>query len=189
MARRSPEPPPEVDDPQADPEQVARTILLRRLEIAPRTRAQLARTLQERAVPDDVASRVLDRFEEVGLIDDRTFARMWVESRHGSRGLAPRALRNELRLKGVADDVIDDAVALIDRESELEAARAVAARKARSVAGLPRPTQIRRLSGALARKGYGPGLAAQVVREALAALEHDEDAAGDGSGGHWAGDA
>ena len=182
MARRIQEPPPEVDDPQADPEQVARTILLRRLEAAPRTRAQLARTLQERGVPDDVAGRVLDRFEEVGLIDDRTFARMWVESRQGARGLAPRALRSELRLKGVADDLIDEAVSTIDRESELEAARRIAARKARSVAGLPRPTQVRRLSGALARKGYGPGIAAHVVREALDALELGDDAADDVEG-------
>ena len=171
MARRVHEPPQEVDDAPADPDQVARTILLRRLEAAPRTRAQLARTLHDRGVPDDVAARVLDRFVEVGLIDDRSFARMWVESRQGSRGLAPRALRSELRLKGVPDELIDEAVASIDRESELEAARAVAQRKARTVAGLPRATQMRRLSGALARKGYGPGLTAQVVRETLDDLE------------------
>ena len=53
-------------------------------------------------------------------------------------------------------------------EDELAAAREVAARKARSVVGLPRGTQVRRLSGALARKGYGAALTAQVVREALA---------------------
>lgn len=170
MRRGVHEPPPEADDAPADPDRVARTILLRQLSAAPRTRGQLARTLDGRGVPDEVADRVLDRFEEVGLIDDRAFARMWVESRQASRGLAPRALRRELTSKGVPDDIVAEALSTIGRESELGAARAVAARKARSVSGLPRPTQMRRLSSALARKGYGPGLVAQVVRETLDAM-------------------
>ena len=165
------DPPGDHVDPPADPEQVARTILLRRLEAAPRTRAELATTLRERNVPDEVALRVLDRFEEVGLIDDRVFARMWVESRQRGRSLSGRALRSELRRKGVADELIVEALDLVSPEDELAAARTVAASKARSVRGLPRATQVRRLSGALARKGYGPGLCAQVVREALADAE------------------
>jgi len=137
----------------------------------------LATTLRECNVPEDVASRVLDRFEEVGLIDDRIFARMWVESRQRTRGLSGRALQMELRSKGVADDLIADALSSVSHEDEFAAARAVAERKLRSVAGLPRSTQIRRLSGVLARKGYGGGLAAQVVREVL-----DESAADAGDG-------
>ncbi len=154
-------------NPPADPERVARTILLRRLEGAPRTRAQLATTLRQRDVPDDVAVRVLTRFEEVGLINDEAFARMWVESRQRARHLAPRALRMELHQRGLAADTIDAALATLDPDDELDAAREVAHRKARSVAGLPEATQVRRLTGALARKGYGPGLASAVVREVL----------------------
>ena len=60
--------------PEPDPESVARTILLRRLAAAPRTRAQLAADLAARDVPGDAAERVLDRFTEVGLIDDAAFA-------------------------------------------------------------------------------------------------------------------
>jgi regulatory protein len=165
------DPPEDADGPPADPEQVARTILLRRLESAPRTRAELTATLRERQVPDDVAQRVLDRFEEVGLIDDLAFARMWVESRQRGRLLSSRALRAELRRKGVPDALVDEALHVVTAEDELGAAREIAARKARSVVGLPRSTQVRRLSGALARKGYSPSVTAQVVREALANLD------------------
>ncbi len=168
-------PPESLPDSPADPEQVARTILLRRLDAAPRTRSELATTLRERNVPDDVAQRVLDRCEEVGLIDDRLFARMWVESRQRARSLSGRALRSELRRKGIRDEWIDEALEQVGPEDERDAARAVAASKARSVVGLPRATQVRRLSGALARKGYGPGLTAQVVREALEAGEYEGD--------------
>jgi regulatory protein len=169
------DPPEDLEGSPADPEQVARTILLRRLEAAPRTRSELASTLWERNVPDEVAVRVLDRFEEVGLIDDRMFARMWVESRQRSRNLSGRALRSELHRKGIADELIDEALAQVSAEDELAGAREVAARKARSLTGLPRATQVRRLSGALARKGYGPGLSAQVVRELLDAADPADD--------------
>ncbi|MCU0283390.1 MAG: recombination regulator RecX [Candidatus Nanopelagicales bacterium] len=184
MARRAPEPPADFEGPQADPEQVARTILLRRLEVAPRTRSQLAATLAQRGVPEDVATRVLDRFEEVGLVDDATFARLWVQSRQAGRGLSSAALRQELRRRGVVDALIDEALAQVDPEDELAAARALVARRLPSVAGLPRATQVRRLTGALARKGYGAGLAFGVVREMLDDADQEQDGLGelDGDG-------
>ena len=120
-----------------------------------------------------MASSVLDRFEEVGLIDDRLFARMWVDSRQAGRQLSVRALRAELGTRGVAPEAIAEAVESVSDEDELEAARAVAMRRARSVAGLPRATQVRRLSGALARKGYGPTLSGRVVQEVLDGVVDD----------------
>ena len=69
--------------------------------------------------------------------------------------------------------MIDEALELVSPEAELSAAREVATRRARSLVGLPRATQVRRLSGALARKGYGAALTAQVVREALAGTDGD----------------
>ena len=176
MPRVAAEPPPDVaPGPDADPAQVARTIVLRRLEAAPRTRGELARTLRERGVPDDVAGGVLDRFEEVGLVDDRMFARMWVESRHAGRGLSARALRAELLRKGVDPEIVSEAVAAVSDADEVAAATALARRKARSLQGLPTATQVRRLAGALARKGYGPGVASRVVREVLDGRDDDDD--------------
>jgi regulatory protein len=155
--------------PPGDPEQVARLILLRRLEAAPRTRAELAATLAQRGVPDDVAERVLDRFVEVGLIDDQLFADMWVQSRHAGRLLSRRALRQELMRRGIDPEDAASALSGVSDEQERAAAQALAQRKARSTKGLPQPVRLRRLAGALARRGYPPGLAHAVVREVLAA--------------------
>ncbi|MDQ1604924.1 MAG: regulatory protein [Actinomycetota bacterium] len=157
--------------PEPDPDSVARTILLRKLTAAPRTRAQLADDLRRREVPDDVAERALDGFVEVGLIDDAAFARSWVTSRASSRGLSRSALRQELRRRGVADETVAAAVEQIADEDEMSAARALVHRRMRTSsagAGLPADVRMRRLSGLLARKGYSSGVALQVVREALA---------------------
>jgi regulatory protein len=162
------------DDP-GDPEAVARAICLRALTGAPKTRKQLADLLTKRSVPDDAATAVLDRFTEVGLIDDAAFARMWVNSRQAGRGLARRALSAELRAKGVAPEVAADAVQSVDDEDERAAARRLVGRKLPGMRRLDRATATRRLIAMLARKGYGGGLAAAVVREALDGEAADED--------------
>ncbi len=152
---------------EADQEGIARAIVLRMLERQPRTRAELARGMARRGVPEDAATAVLDRFTDVGLIDDAAFAAAWVDSRHAGRGLARRALSAELRQRGVAPDVIDEAVAAVTHDDEEAAARALVRRRLPSVARLPRETQLRRLTGMLARKGFAQGLAVRVVRDAV----------------------
>jgi regulatory protein len=155
--------------PDADPESAARGIVLRKLTAAPRTRAQLAGDLAARSVPEEVADRVLDRFTEVGLVDDAAFAESWVRSRHAGRGLSRRALRHELRQKGVDDETADAAVQEIHPDDEVAAATALVAGRLAVTRRLPTEARVRRLVGMLARKGYPSGVALRVVRDALAA--------------------
>jgi regulatory protein len=163
-------PPPEDGEalgPDADPESVARTILLDQLTGRARSRRELADKLAKRNVPDDVASRLLDRFEQVGLVDDTAFAHSWVQGRHAARGLAPRALAQELRRKGVPDEVVQEAVAQLGGDELDETARTLVRRKLRSLERFDDATKTRRLVGMLARKGYAPGHAFAVVRQEL----------------------
>ncbi|MFC5816785.1 recombination regulator RecX [Nonomuraea harbinensis] len=153
--------------PPADPEAVARAICLRLLTMAPKTRAQLAEAMRKREVPDEVAESVLDRFTELGLINDEAFAEAWVDSRHHGRGLAKRALANELRHRGVDQETVKDAVERLDPDQEEETARRLVERKLPSTRSLDSKVRTRRLAGMLARKGYPPGLSFRVIREAL----------------------
>jgi regulatory protein len=186
------------DTPNADPASVARTIALRKLTVAPRTRAQLADALARGGVPDDVTDVTLDRFEELGLVDDEEFARQWARTRQAGRGLARRALAYELRQRGVEDEVVRNALDDPDLEDELETARALVRKRlagsglgspsryglgptarqglpstARSGSDAGRDRQVRRLLGLLARKGYSAGVAARAVREVLTELSGD----------------
>jgi regulatory protein len=168
-----------VESERDDPESVARLICLQLLTAAPRTQAELATALRRRGVPADAAQAVLSRFAEVKLIDDAMFARAWVESRHHGRGLAGRALREELRRKGVGQEDIASALAELDPDQELATARELIARRLPGTRGQPGPARMRRLVGLLARKGYPAGLAYRVVREAL---EHEAAGAGRAAG-------
>jgi regulatory protein len=163
-------PPPE--DPQsvradADPEAVARAIVLRQLGMAPRSRAQLEKKLRERGCDDDVAKRVLDRMTEVGLVDDEAYAEMLVRSKQASRGLARRALAHELHKHGIDDDLAQEALGDVGAAQERAKAEELVAKKLRTMHGLPPDVQARRLAGMLARKGYPGDIAWPVVRDAV----------------------
>ena len=153
----------------ADPAARAREICLRLLTLAPRTRTELASALRSRGIPAAAADEVLERFADVGLIDDAAFARAWVESRHYSRGLAGRALTMELKRRGIEDEEIREAVAGLGPDAEAATAKRLVEQKLASTVGLPPEARTRRLAGMLARKGYPPGLAFRVIREAMEA--------------------
>jgi len=164
-----PPPDPVQEGPDADQESVARTILLDALTGRARSRQELADRLRKKDVPDGLATRLLDRFEEVGLVDDPAFARSWIASRQPGKGLARRALAQELRRKGVDDEVAREALDEIDPDDEERAARSLVRKKLRSLRSVDEATATRRLAGMLARKGYSPGLAYAVVRDELGA--------------------
>jgi regulatory protein len=151
------------DDGEPDPESVAKAIALRLLTGAPRSRQQLAAALARRDVPGDVATRVLDRFTEVGLIDDAEYARMLVRSKHESRGLASRALAVELRRTGIDDEIASAALAGVDADVEESTARELVRRRWRP--GMDPVVQSRRMLAMLGRKGYPSGLSRRVVAQ------------------------
>ena len=155
------------DEIERDPTGYARQVCLQLLEIGPRTRKELADALAKKGVPEEAADEVLGRFTEVGIIDDALFASMWVSSRHRGRGLAGRALSQELRRKGVNDETIRDAVAELAPDQEAETARGLVRRKLPGTRSLATEARVRRLAGMLARKGYGAGLAFRIVKEEL----------------------
>ncbi|MGO1973359.1 MAG: RecX family transcriptional regulator [Propionibacteriaceae bacterium] len=155
------------DGPEADPESVARTIVLRKLTAQDRTRAELADALRAKDVPDAVSDRVLDRMEQVGLVDDARFAEAWVRSRQQRRSMSAMALRRELNRKGVDPELTDAAMAQVDPDDEYTAALALAERKFGSMGELAPDVVKRRLAGVLARRGFSSGLVWRVVREVL----------------------
>ncbi|WP_295702320.1 regulatory protein RecX [Lapillicoccus sp.] len=169
--------PADLPDPvQPDGEDEARQIVLNQLTLGPRTRKQLADKLRERDYDADVAARVLDRMSAVGLVDDAAFAETVVRTKQAGRGLSKRALAQELRWKGVDDDVVAETLGSIDDESERARAEELVARKIRAMGGLEPHVQSRRLQGMLARKGYPSSVIYAVVRDAVnGAPEHQRD--------------
>ncbi len=144
----------------------ARNVLLFQLSKGIKSKAQLRAILVKREIPEDIAEPILDRFEEAGLIDDKQFAAVVVSSRRSYKGLSKSAIKRELSTKGVAAEVIEEAVAEITSEQELETAQELAVKKLRAMNHLDKAVQDRRLSGFLGRKGYSGGIVYAAIRYA-----------------------
>ncbi|MEW1955910.1 regulatory protein RecX [Terrabacter sp. NPDC080008] len=166
--------PDELSDGEA--ESVARAIVLRQLSMAPRSRSQLEKKLRQRGCDDDVAAKVLDRFTEVGLVDDEAYAQMLVRSKQSGNGLARKALAHELRKQGIDQEIADEALGQVGAGDERARAELLVEKKLRTMRGLDPAVQARRLAGMLARKGYSGEVAWPVIRDALDGLpEHRRD--------------
>lgn len=165
----------------------ARSLVLRKITGSPKSRYQLDKALREKEYPQELISAVLDRLEEVHLIDDAAFARSWVRTRHESKNLGRRMLRQELREKGISEETAEAAVSALSDEDDDSAARELIDNKLRTVS-VPhgnspedrkeRDKIARRLVGSLGRRGHAPGAALKLVREALderAAQRADSD--------------
>nr|WP_246232443.1 regulatory protein RecX [Nakamurella aerolata] len=135
--------------------------------MAPRPRATLARKLAQREVSEQVSTAVLDRFELLGLIDDRAYAEAYVRAKHRDRGLGRRGLRAELRRQGVADGDFAYAVNELDDGAERERAAELVGKRIDAAMAAGPVAARRRLLGQLARRGYPPELAVRVVNEAI----------------------
>jgi regulatory protein len=135
--------------------------------LAPRakSRDELLKQLLKRGVESETANSVLDSLELQGLLNDLEFAKLWSESRQRAKKLSKRVIAGELRAKGVSQDIINEVIEAIDDEAEYRQAFLLAERKYKSISHLDPEVIYRRISGLLARKGYGHGVCAKIMRE------------------------
>ena len=157
----------ELHHDDADAVSVARTIALRKLTTRAHTRHELDKALQAENVPLSVRETVLDRLQEVGLVDDATFAVDWVASRQQRRHLSRPALKRELETKGVERGDIDMALENVDRDAELASARELVERKRATMSALAGDVQQRRLAGLLSRRGFDSAVITRVLSDVL----------------------
>ncbi|MCT2337772.1 recombination regulator RecX [Corynebacterium sp. p3-SID1056] len=139
-----------------------------------RSREELRGRLVRAEFAPQVIEEVLDELERNGLINDANFAHEWVRQRAKRRGKSSRALDRELAQKGVGRADRADALAQLSEEDEEHTAREVAQKKARQVKRVPADRGeynklLRRVVGAMARRGFPEGMALAIGREVLEA--------------------
>jgi len=146
----------------------ARNVILFQLGDGPRSRHQLEERLKKKSVPDDIIKEILDKYEELELINDAKFATSWAESRHRSKGMARMAIKQEMKYKkGISEEDSRVALESITDEDEYARATTLVEKKLRSTQRLEPQKRIQRLVGMLARKGYGGAMAYAVVKEVI----------------------
>ena len=152
-------------------EQRARNVLLHNLARSAKSTHQLRQILENREIPSEIAERVLERFTEVGLIDDLAYAETIVSSRRNFKGLSKSAIKRELQDKGVPANFVEQVIEPITIDDDLAAAKELATRRIRQMSNLTREVRERRLAGYLGRKGYPSTVVFAAIRFAESQLD------------------
>jgi regulatory protein len=157
-----------------DPE-VVMAAAARLLEARARSVDEVRRRLSAAGYPLALVRSVIDRLVELGVLDDEAFARAWLESRDRAHPRGERALRAELRAKGLDETLIGRVLA--ERRSivpaglagtmEAAAADQVLLRRERALLQIDDPGKRRqRAWGLLARAGFDSDVAADATARA-----------------------
>lgn len=154
--------------------QRATEMALRYLAYRSRSTAEVRQYLRQKKVPDAIVEQVIARLTERGWLDDRAFARWWVENRSEHRPRGRLVLAAELRQKGVPEACIQEVLDELPEDETVLARRAAERFARRLVSVQDRETFVRRLSAHLSRRGFEWETIRQVV-EALWAERHSED--------------
>lgn len=163
------------ESPTTDPAERARALAISMLDRTQLSSADLRARLIAKEVNPAVADAIVERYLEVGLLDDKSLAAMIARTRQTERGHAPRRIATELRRKGFAEVDIESALEHMTVDVQLEAARALAESRWERMSGLNSDVRVRRLTAFLGRKGYPASMAFGLVRDLISA---DSEVAG-----------
>jgi regulatory protein len=146
-----------------DAREVAMQKALLFLGYRPRSSAEVRKNLQKHEFSETVIENVLERLQRNGLINDTDFARAWVENRNTFRPRSRRALKVELRQKGLPEELVHT---VLEENVDEEALALQAAKKyARKLLSLDWQDFRKKLSGFLGRRGFSYEVIAQVVKQ------------------------
>jgi len=143
------------------------------LAIRDRSYHEVERKLMDKGYLADTVEMVLYKLQKEHLLDDAAFARAWVEAR-APRGLGKARLLQELRLKGVADDTAQAALAGLDADEHDAQTLAQATKVLRRYSGLPAREAMQKAIAAMLRRGYGYGEATRALQNAIEQEQSDE---------------
>jgi regulatory protein len=147
-----------------DEEEKAYQRALRYLSRRPHAEQEIREKLSRKRIPSDICERVIGLLRTASLLDDAAFAEAWVENRRLYRPRSARALRHELKQKGVGSEAIEAALSEFDDEEAAWQAGRKAARRYRS---LPEETAVKRMKAYLARRGFSYRMTRRIVNDLL----------------------
>jgi regulatory protein len=145
------------------------------LSFRPHSREELRRYLRKKETPAELIDLVLERLQQLDLINDQAFTSFWIEAREKSNPKGAQAIKNELRMKGVEREVVDE---MVTGEQDEELALQAGRKKARTLMNQPAidyNTFRTRLGAFLQRRGFSYDIAKRTVQSLWEELK-DEDA-------------
>ena len=149
-------------------ERLAMNSALAMLTYRSRSCEEIARKLGKRGISSEVVTTVIKNLESAGYLNDKVFAKTWIEERVQVRGLGRHRIKKELLSKGVDPKTVDRELENIyGLQEEEELALSLAKTRLSKYVGLDNIVKMRRLGQVLLRRGFSPAITQKVLREII----------------------
>jgi regulatory protein len=143
-----------------------RAVLL--LSYRARSSSELSGRLKQAGFTEEVVEQTVDKLKRLGYIDDSAFSASWANSRISTKLYGSKRIRQELKEKGVADDIIAGVLSEIDdKDEEFDRAKTLANDKLQKIRSADSKADFRRLSQFLIRRGYAGSIAYKVCKDLI----------------------
>lgn len=139
--------------------------LLRFSALRPRSEKEIRDWFRRKKVPEVLRAKYLKKLKKLGFAGDIKFARFWVEQRLSFRPKPRIVLRQELRQKGVSEEIIKEVLSSFE-VNELKQAKELIKKASLRWKGLSEVEFKNKATAFLLRRGYS----LEVVKEALSSL-------------------
>jgi regulatory protein len=184
----------------AEQQQQTYEVALNFLSYRPRSVREVEQRLRKKGYLPGQIEATIARLSKQGYVDDREFARFWISNRQTFSPRGPRLLRSELRQKGVSAEIVEEILAehRVEQTERAEQAAEVASiynlqedepapgtdeatalglarKRMRLLSNLDPLIQKRRLSGFVARRGYGYDTIDAVMKRVLSPEAEETD--------------
>ena len=144
------------------------------LSYRPRSREEVRRYLRRKETTPEIIEGALERLDRLDLVNDHAFASFWAENREQFNPRGARAIKNELRMKGVEREVVEE---MISDEKDEELALRAGRKKAQSLLHNPAMDFVTfrtRLGSFLQRRGFGYEIATKTVKALWKELQQED---------------
>lgn len=138
--------------------------LLRFATLRPRSEKEVKSYLKRKEVHESLYEELFNRLNRLELLDDKKFAIWWVDQRQSFKPKSKRILNNELRIKGIDRNIIEETLNKTEINEEKIATHELD-KKAYKWEKLPKNEAERKMSDYLLRKGFSWDLVEKIVKK------------------------
>jgi regulatory protein len=133
------------------------------------SKAQIKEKLVKKEVSGETITQVLEKLEDYRMINDTFYAEQYVQSRQKRKGRI--ALKRELQLKGIEEEVISETLSELDDEKQQETALELLQKQLPKIHKEDERKRYGKAYTFLARRGF----TSDVIRKTLENINLEED--------------
>lgn len=144
------------------------------LSTRPRSEKEIRDSLFRKKASPEVIDKIIIKLTEQKYINDSEFAKWWIEQRMKFRPRGMRAIKIELKQKGISEVIIAEQLLVDTSEIEMENAKKIVESKIYKYKGLTKFEIVQKLGPTLIRRGFDYDTTKEAINSVLSEADSPE---------------